>query len=374
MLTKVGSSIVILLATMIISGCWDQYLIKDVNLIFTAGIDRNEEGKFFTSVTIPEQETNTEAPIVRMATGIGNTLRESRNNIDNTVDGILDSSKIRVLLVESILAEEDLYAMLDLYYRDPRAPLNAKIAITEVKAHDALDIDIEGQTLISDYYSKLIEGAEKRSIIPKMNIQYICPLMVDPGRDFMLPIISIGTSNEKEVALISGAALFHGKIMTGKISTRESVMANLLNNIMYEDAQFTVEIAEKEEIMNALNYITVQVEEFDRMLHVKVNKEGEIEVDLDVNLYFNVAEFPPDSLDEAKIADLNKKITKELSDLATTVVEKIQAANCDYFGVGREVMAYHKQQLKDRDWNEIYPNIPIEVTVKAEIIQHGIIN
>ncbi|GAE25704.1 hypothetical protein JCM9140_1712 [Halalkalibacter wakoensis JCM 9140] len=374
MLKKLVSLLLIVSSFLIVTGCWDQFLIKDANLIFIGGIDRTEDGNFATTVSIPKQETNTEAPVIRIATGIGHTLRESRNNIDNTVDGILDSSKIRVLLVEKVLAEEDLYAMLDLYYRDPRAPLNAKIAITEGKAHEALNIDIENHPLISDYYSKLIEGAETRSIIPKMNIQYICPLMVDPGRDFMLPIISLTSSNGMSVSSISGVALFHGKIMTGKMDTREGVMANLLNNTMYQSAQFTVKIAEKDEVMEALNYITLQVDDFDRRMEVAVNDHDDIRVALHLTVYFNVSEFPPDNLDEEKIADLNKKITEQLSILAESTVEKIQEANCDYFGIGREIMAYHKAVLQKKDWSDLYSTIPIDVSVNAEIVQHGIIN
>ncbi|KHF39362.1 Ger(x)C family spore germination protein [Halalkalibacter okhensis] len=374
MLKRLAKCVIIILTSLVVTGCWDQFLIKDANLIFTAGVDRTEDGQFFTTVSIPKQETNRESPTVRIATGTGHTLRESRNNIDNTVDGILDSSKIRVLLVEKVLAEEDLYAMLDLYYRDPRAPLNAKIAITEGKTYDALNVDIESQPLISDYYSRLIEGAENRSIIPKMNIQYICPMMVDPGRDFVLPIISLTSSNNMGVALVSGVALFHGKIMTGQMTTEEGVMANLLSNTFYQSAQFTVDIEEEEQVMQALNYITVQVDSFDHQMNVEVNENDEVRANFHLNVYFNVAEFPPDNMDEQRIIYLNKKITDKLTALAETTIEKVQAANCDYFGIGREVMAYHNHIVEKSNWNELYPTIPIDVTIHAEIVQHGIIN
>ncbi|PLR67206.1 Ger(x)C family spore germination C-terminal domain-containing protein [Bacillus sp. UMB0893] len=53
---------------------------------------------------------------------------------------------------------------------------------------------------------------------------------------------------------------------------------------------------------------------------------------------------------------------------------KLQAAKCDFFGIDRELIAYHPAIWKKVKWDEDYQNGLIEPKVSVEIIHHGIIN
>ncbi len=368
----IGTSILLCLA-----GCWDQMLLKDTNLIFVVGIDQTDEQKIKSTVSIPQttQENNNQ-PVSKIASGIGNTLRESRMDMNTKVSGMIDSSQLRVLLVHDDLASLDLYSMLDLFYRDPRAPLNAKIVISESLASELVNLKVEGRPLVSKYLEELIQGAEIDTLVPEVNIQNICPIMLDEGKDIILPLISVDKSEKQEqFARIIGNGLFNGKRKTGELNLEESVMANLLDNQYGKRAQFNVKVNNDRGGMTALNYITLEVEGFKRNLNVNVSNRKDIEVKLELSLYLNVIEYPPDNLGERqKAKELNEIIAKELTNLANTTVSKLQEANCDYLGIGRQIIAYHNYAWEDGMWNEKYPNIPIDVTVNAEIRHHGIIN
>lgn len=365
--------VLILIATQV--GCWDQMMLKDMNLIFSIGVDPTKDNKIKSTASIPLPTGEGSEPTVKIATGIGNTLRESRMDMDTLVAGITDSSQIQVLLVNKELAQIDLYSMLDLYYRDPRAPLNCKVAITNEPAADIIKLNIQGNEIISNYLEDLIKGAETQSIVPVVNIQFICPVMLDEGRDFSVPFMSVDNSEDQQFARIIGTALFNGSKMTGELNLEESTMANLLTNNFHHTARFTVQVNGMNSEMSVMNYIVLEVEDIERTFDVIVNENEGIKVKVGLTSYFNVIEYPPDDLgDRPKTKELNEIISKELSKLATTTVEKLQEANCDLLGIGREIIAYHHDVWEDGKWNDRYPNIPIEVEVKAEIRKHGIIN
>ena len=356
-----------------ITGCWDKLLLKDTNLIFLAGVDPTKDGSFESTVSIPVP-AHAQGNLMQIVSGKGNTLRETREDIDTIVSGVIDSSKIKVVLINEELAATDLYAMLDLYYRDPRAPLSARVAITKVPAKELINLNIEGESLISDYYSELLLSAETRSIIPKLNIQFICPMMLDPGKDFILPHVNVNHTDNKRHARIIGTAMFNNKQYTGDLSLEESIMANLLNNALAETARLTVKISDKGEKKRAMDYITVQVEEIKREMQLTF-EENLPQAKIILKLFLNVVEYPPDSLgDQATTTRLNEKLRQELTNLANTTMTKLQEARCDHLGFGREIIAYHHHAWDEKSWKDIYSAMNIEIDVQAEIIHHGIIN
>ncbi|WP_216827435.1 Ger(x)C family spore germination C-terminal domain-containing protein [Alkalihalobacterium elongatum] len=52
----------------------------------------------------------------------------------------------------------------------------------------------------------------------------------------------------------------------------------------------------------------------------------------------------------------------------------MQAANCDGFGIGRRLMAFHLEKWEQYNWAEVYPNIKINPNVTVEVMRHGILN
>lgn len=359
---------------LLLTGCWDQFLIKDANLIYTVGVDMVEggvESTFYIPRANNEDPTNVQGDVY---TGIGRTLRDSRRDVDNQVSGLIDSSKIRVVVINKELAEIDLYPLLDLYYRDPRAPLNARVAITNESAKELIKINIDGKAELSDYLLDLIKASEESTFIPELNIQYICPLLLDDGKDFILPLLEKIGEDGDETIRVTGTAMFSNGAYSGVLTEDESVMLNLFNNIRANKAKFTVKVSDKDEELELNNYITLRVNDINRSLNVGVVDDN-VEVNGTIKLFLNVLEFPPDNLtSEKKSKEINQTIQEELNKIAQTAMGKLQEANCDYLGIGREVKAFHHNYWKKVNWKEVYPNISFNVTVETEIVSHGIIN
>ncbi|UTR12687.1 Ger(x)C family spore germination protein [Evansella sp. LMS18] len=360
------------------AGCWDQLRLNDVDLIYAMGIDKTEEGDYKATVSVPRSSGGQDSEHLTSDTfsTTGKTIRELRVNLDNTIGGLLDSSKIRAILVQKTLAEEDLYTILDSFYRDPRAPLASKILISEGTAEELFQAITGKPELISEYFVDLVQSAERDAIVPIVNLQNICPVMLDKGRDFHLPLIS-SLSPTGNNALITGSALFNGKKMAGQLNNKESIIANLLSDLVSNNEKIIMTTSLPDNGQSESHgYITYQIDEYKTKMHI-VPREGIYETEVNLQLFLNVLEYPPDKLSEHNtVAKLNQDIEEDLQTVTDNTVKKLQESRTDLLGIRREIMAFHNDKFEEEEavWKESFAEMAINVNVEVEIIHHGIIN
>src|SRR5699024_3486273 len=141
---KVNKYIVLLISFILLTGCWDERLLKDHILILSVGYDLDDEKKLVKTVTFPNETNSSEQggdPVkTETITVKGNTVKDAEIITEQYSPETFDRSKTKVLLMGEDLAKDGIFPTLDSTYRDLRAPLSAKIAIVEGTAKDALEI------------------------------------------------------------------------------------------------------------------------------------------------------------------------------------------------------------------------------------------
>lgn len=191
--------------------------------------------------------------------------------------------------------------------------------------------------------------------------------MLDPGEDIVLPYLK---TNEKKSAVVIGLALMNEKKYAGSLSPQDSTLLNLLNNKKGKYARFTKRVNKtKNDDLN--NYISFNVQKMKRKIKVEVI-HGEVSVKLDLNLKVIIEEYPKGNVPK-EIDRLNKVLSKDLTEESKEVIKKLQQANCDAFGIGRRLMAFHPKTWEVQDKKNYFENVQFSATVKVEIIQHGIV-
>ena len=358
----------------LLTGCWDQNLLKEVSLINSVAFDLEDNDDISTSVSIRtlEGSEGTEGQNARTVTfkEIGSTPRRARDLLDLEVSKKIDGSKLQVLLLGEKLAKKEFYYTLDIFYRDPKSALNAKLAVVRGKAEDVINLGSESNLLVGQYISDLLSSAEDATMSENNDLQSIGTIILDPGQDITIPIIQ---RMDHKSAKVMGAALFDGKNYSGMdLSRDDTVLFHLLKGHLSKIARFTKKIYDSGSIKD---YITIDVTNVKRNLSIKVNNPSNIKVDLSILLKARVVEYPHDVLDSHKeILKLNKILSKQLTEQALNVTQQLQEANCDGFGIGRRMIALHHNVWRELDWHSVYPTITINPDVKVEIIQKGIIN
>lgn len=362
---------------LLLAGCWDQRPIKDRNLIFGVGIDREEENDLTLTVEIPQEHQGSvsggggtqgqeqKVPQSLVLSEKGATIREIAYKLDRQIDGGLDISKLSVLMVGKESAQNDIYSLLDAYFRNSISPLNAKLLVIDGRADDFFRKEFKGQTLYSNYFFQLIKTAEAESVIPVTNMQLACNLLLDQGSDALIPLVSY--NEEGKAAQISGTALFDGRSMTGTLTPEETSAFLIMVNKTEKEVPLTFSVEEGEDM-------TVSVVDSKAKLKVSELQNEKPSVKMSVEMEVEVIEYPPDHLnDETLKEEINQQLTQETEKLLYRTIEKMKQANSDGLGIGQRIMSKDPDVFKEMDWDEVYRELDIQIETKVNIKRTGVI-
>lgn len=354
--------------------CWDQRLLRDHSLALSIGYDQSENGGILKTITFPSHTSAAEQEESKQMSKVlsteGNTVKDAEKKMDERIPERFDRSNARVLIFGKELAEDGIFSTLDSVYRDLRGPLNAKVAIFNGEAKDALSVDTEESFLTGNLYSELLDSAEKSGITWNKNVQTACPVLLADGKDLVLPYLSIYEDGEVNV---DGLALFHEDQMTGTLLPKETTMFLILSDQVTKDSAINLKVTDDKEEHDK-NFANVAIRHNKRSLKVQVEKEV-VQVSVHLHIQVEIDEFASDNLQsQKKVRTLEKQIEKALSELAEKTLEKMQKANNDSLGIGEKLRSHHHNVWENIQWEDMYPTIDITPTFDIDIIHHGIIN
>lgn len=373
---KISKIVIIsIISVTILTGCWDQHLLKDVKMVMSAGFDLTSDGKILSTVTIPlftSGAGGTEAIESQVVTEIGDTPRDARNKLNHKIAEQYSASKLMVLLLGEEYAMQDIYPGLDLYYRDPKSNLLTNVVVVKGRATDLLNVKIQKNMLMSEYLSSLIRSEQDATFIPLQKRPLITD-MFDPGTDFVLPLIE-PKAKEKEAQII-GLAMFNGHKYTGQYLThKDSTLYLLMADQKRKSAWIKLKVHENKE-PKMKNFIIFNVLKSKRDLKVMAKNPDDISVDLNLDFKVEIMEYPEDQLySEKQIDEMNKKLSKLLTYKVNGIIKKMQRANSDSLGIGSHINAFHHDTWEKINWKKEYPNVNFNGKVTVEITQHGIFN
>lgn len=360
------------ISLLFLSGCWDRRLFKDQKLIMAISLDSRRDGKIVNTVTFPNVDNGSPNKDVIKKT-VANTPRQARLNIDTKIAKRFDASKLRVLLFGKRLASNGIFPALDVFYRDPRSSLMARLAVVNGKASTALHTKEPG-VMESEYLGDLLESGISDTLISNNStIQGIRAMMLQPGIDITVPLLQV--YQDKHDSEIKGLALFNRDHYTGKfLSRQQSTLFLLMKGEKAQKARLTAKIANGRH-PKIKNYMAIDIKDASPKQKVIVSSNGKISADLKLNLRVQLIEYPSDKLTTIKeLKQVQRIASEKLTKKAQKIVTKVQKSGSDAFGIGLRVRAYHYNVWKKLHWKQTYRNIPISAKVNVTILQHGIIN
>ncbi|MFC5403432.1 Ger(x)C family spore germination protein [Cohnella soli] len=356
------------LALVFLSGCWDQQLLKEERTISIGGLDQDESGMLRATVSIRDDfavQTAVEDKN-EIHTVVARSTQNARQLINAQVAGNYSAAKMRVLLFgEDLVRNHDIMPYLDAYYRDSRSPLGARIAVTQGAAENFIRLKKVGTRTIGVFVDQLLKSTKDMDITPNVNLQTLHPL--DRGYDFCLPYLT----SSNGIPTVDGLALFSGVTMTGKLNIDDSRLYLLLSDVKSKNLTITLKSVNREQA-SSYDFVTFAVHRFHRKLRVSVS-QNRIKATLQLKLKVYVVEDPSDHLYKMKVMhQLEKLLSKELTEKAEQVIYKMQQANHDGFGIARRLMSYYPDFWKQINWNKEYPRVSFDTRVSLEILNTGI--
>ncbi|MCY7736370.1 Ger(x)C family spore germination protein [Bacillus safensis] len=361
-------------------GCWDQNLLKDISLVLTSAVDQGEDDNARYSITYRKvqqsqsmQQGNSGSYLTTVLTTEAPTLRKARSNFSRSVDQKIDMSKMRVLLIGDEFAQNRLLPYLDMFYRDPKSPLLANLAVVQGgSCVDLINSLLKEKLIVSDYLNNLITSASRSSQVSPKNIQNIRSKMLQTGEDFTLPLLYYDKS--KKLTSVKGVALFDNEKKKGELYAQDAILLTIMDGKMGSYANFTKKVSSDMKLKEN-NYITVQVTDSKRDIKIVNPDHRNLTFSLEFEFTTSVLEYPKDNLDtDKKIEMLNKRLSAIFTKEAEKVIAALQEANSDVLSLGRKYRVRHYDEYMKMNWVTDYPKVKIIPKVKVNITQTGIIS
>ncbi|MGG1688018.1 Ger(x)C family spore germination protein [Pseudalkalibacillus sp. NRS-1564] len=369
-------SIIFSLSLLFLTSCWDQELLKESKLIYGAGLDYENENEIRTTFAV----RNLGIPVSqggvysnRIISVSGSSPRDTRIKVDRVLSKQVTASKNQLILLGKEIAKKDIDHIFDVLYRDPKGPLDARVGVVDGRAEDMLNLDHIGDTLITEFMSDLIKGAENKTEAPRMTIEKTFRYSKDVGQDYALPYISFN----KDVGApeINGIALFHHANYTGVVLPPiDATLLLLMADRKSKKASITENIGEEHNEGFLTKTVTINVRNAKASNEYSFQDQQLNKGVINLEIRGNVEEYPQNHLfKEGMVHDIADELSTRLTKRANDILHKLQEANCDFLGIGRDLNAYHHKAWNEKQWDNDYPKLDLQANVKVKIAETGII-
>ncbi|MEI4789847.1 Ger(x)C family spore germination protein [Bacillus sp. FJAT-53060] len=371
-------TLLICISLIFMPGCWDQTLLKNISLVLTSAIDQGEDDNAEFSITYRKvqqsqsmEQENTGNYSTTVLSTEAPTLRKARTNFSRIVDQKIDMSKMQVMLIGDEFAQQRLLPYLDMFYRDPKSPLLANLALVQGgSCVDVINQLLKEKLIVSDYLNNLITTASRSSQVSPKNIQSVRSKMLQTGEDLTLPLLHFDQS--KQLIRVKGVALFNNDKKKGELYGQDAILLTVMDNKMGRYANFTKKVGSDMKSKES-NYITIQVTDSKRDIKIVNPDHRDLTFFLNYEFTTSVLEYPKDNLDTDKnIQMLNKRLSVILTKEAEKVVAALQEANSDVLSLGRKYRVRHYDEYMKMNWVNDYPKVKIIPKIKVNIKQTGI--
>ena len=345
----------LLCSTLFLTSCWDQELLKESKLVYGAGFDYEGDRGIRTTFVV----RNLGVPVSqggvysnRIVSITGTSPRDTRLQMDRLISKQVSASKNQLLLLGDDVAKQNIDHMFDILFRDPKSPLDARVAVVEGTAEDFFKLDHIGDTLITEFTTNLIKGAENKTESTKMTVEKVFRFSKDEGQDYALPYITL--NEEIQAPEFSGIALFHKTAFTGMTLTPiESTLLLLMNNERSKKTNLTETLDKDRDKGFLVNTATINVRKSSSDIEYYFQNQSLDRAVINLELRGNIEEYPQDHLiKESQVTKIAEELSENLTTQANEVLKKIQKANCDFLGIGRDMSAYHPEAWEAKKWDE----------------------
>jgi spore germination protein KC len=368
-----------LMFPLLLTGCWNNRELTDLNIVAGLGLDRTDDGRILLTVQVAEpgaiQSSSSgsgggggeKSKPVFVASNEGETVFDALRGMLAVVDKKLFLSAAQVLILGERLAQDGIEEVLDFFQRDHEVSYLMDVLVAKGATPDEiLRMESDIDDIPAVYIQGTVENNISRGTVKKTMFIDLVKAVDCRGRQ---PAIGqISKSGDKEIRT-EGLAVFKGGKLVGWLDPFET-RGYLFARNKVQSAIINVPVDEGKvslEIMKSKGSVSVAIESNEpSSLIVSVEAEANVggyeakgRIDSPESLYM---------LEEK----LGEEIKKEIA-MALERCQKEYAS--DIFGFGTYLYKYQLQCWKkvEKDWNDVFKRLPVEIRVDAKISRVGIV-
>lgn len=364
-----------------LTGCWNRRELDTLGIVMGVGVDKPDEpGK----VKITAQVVKPGEIKSAKKEGGGGSGADAYLNIEDTGDTVFStlrdmtnqsSRKLffphnQVLIIGRGIAEEGVRKYVDFFTRDPETRNNVWVLVAQGTAGEVLEAKPQLEKIPANNISKIVEGeAAATSQTLAVRLRDFLEKLMSKTSAPVAPIIQVSGDGDKKFAEITGTAVFKDDKLVGKLDKFEGrgllwVLGKVKSGIINVEGPLNDKVSL--EIIHAQGKLAPEIKGNEITIKITVNEEGNIGEETGNEDLSKVTEI--DILEQRKTEVIRNEIM--------AAVKKAQELNADIFGFGDAVHKKYPKQWKsmESNWDEIFPNIKVEVKIEAKLRLMGRIN
>ena len=359
--------LIIVLAALTLTGCWDMYEISDHTIITLVGVDKVEDKfKLFSEyrpvhAQIPDTK-NDSLKASNILIGEGKNFEEARHSYlrKNPDDVFLGA--VRAVVFSDRYAKNGIEEYLNRIrgigeYRKTISLFTTSEELVDIFDAKALSIDNVGFN-IEHLSSQMV----KNGIDNEKTIAEIIEDSQVKNTGYLLDNLDI----VKKGIEVTGYSVFKDNKKVGKISV-DKMKGN--NYILIKDAEavYTNDIEGVTATLTAKTEnkkIAVYYDNKDITFNIKISLKCEI---------LNTSKLI--KIEDEQTKELEKKISEKVSDDISQAIETSKTEyGCDYLYFYKYFRAKYNSDFKNMNWNEKYKEAKFNIEVKAKVNPSNMIN
>lgn len=378
---KIIVIIILLITTINLSSC-NKLEIDELAIVTGFGIDRTDQG-FEVSLQILDalamHKDSPEAAPVILISEYGRTIEEAVTRLSAVINNRLYYPYFQVLIFGEELAKQGISPYLN-FFSDKQETVHDYFILVakESTAKDILGVITALNKIPTISTERKVVGAMKYygiakktfydDLINELNNEGISvtltSITVDGDAKKGSKGDNIKTSIPDALIKVSTIAVFKDDKLIGYLSESESLGFNyVLNNIKRSMVVITKEngTLASVEVNNIQSKVKIILEEKDVKIKINIKCISEVSED--------TSEEPTFELKYLK--DLEDRVSYEIKKMIEEAIKKSKEYNSDIFGFGKKIHQFHPkywQTIKD-NYEEIYPNLKIEIDVENKIVK-----
>ncbi|WP_127493696.1 Ger(x)C family spore germination protein [Paenibacillus glycanilyticus] len=362
-----------------ITGCSpDVNEISDIALVTAAAIDYDVETNkysFSAFCVMPSNTSQEKASALTqwVSSATGKTPLDAARKMRSRVGKNLIFQHNKFFIISESAAKHSLFEVMDYLSRKREFRLTAYPIIVPGQASDKLKLGTESGDMLSNDLLGQVRNNKLSGQDVALTIKDFVDLFENPTRGFVAGRIMMKTSetNKKEFLTVTGGAVIYKQKFAGWVDGNDVLILNSLSKRkVWKDIEFNDVIHSKNgSVFSALFH------EKDLDIHGDI-QNGRPKMSVYLKYTASVEDINKDSdvgdasvisqMEQAASSHLEEKINKSLAFFQKNL-------KIDVLGFSDYYSQYHSKAWKtmQKDWETLYPMIPIQVHVTVLIEKSG---
>lgn len=371
-LIELRKLILVIVSIIVLAGCAEQKILENISLTTLVGYELTDENELSATAVIRQINQDMESR-VEVQSATAETSKWTRTKIDLKTTQTTGSGQLRVILFGEEMAKEGLDNAIHIMKMNSEITNATYLAIVEGDLKELLEYSYKNITDIGQHIYQLIEHNIENHHAVSSTLHEVNRDKLSLVRNYSLPIIK----KEEENIVISGIAFFNGGKIVGQLPAEDAFYMLMIRDRTHNGTLQLIlpDSTLKKPASDSTDGLPIAIDSIASKHKLKLKDASVPEFDLTVKFDCRLMEIDADlNVEKSEIIQkLEKEINKKIESELNRIIKYSQEVNSDIFEFGEYYRAHVRNEEIDKEkWNELYPQMKVNVTVKTKIIRDGV--